>query len=340
MLAVNEDTARNSIHQLTQAGTQVWVDGVDPSSISFLRQSDVVGITTNPSLMAAHIRSGKCDGLLHSLLQSHSVPVNIFDKVYHHLVDDINTRFDDKLSAMQVSPAVELLPDSAERVSVYEREAQQISEPNGKRFVKIPATATGINAMQRIAAKGIPIMATTAFTLSHVRCIRNALWEGAKEAGIESDYQSAVAVFVSRVGNLAASLGTLPKPMSEEEFSLENALAIVEDNAEFYESKGLSNRMQVLFVSMTPKTDTVPKHWFFEKLSGIEGITCPPALYRTLPRLELKERSSLPALTTRIEVEIESGLPIDAVFEHAVPNAFSGFAKDFESALEYIEKLA
>lgn len=68
------------------------------------------------------------------------------------------------------------------------------------RMIKVPATPAGIEALEELAARGIPLNVTLCFTERQYTLARDAVWRGAqrRKDGL-NHFKSVYSIFISRV---------------------------------------------------------------------------------------------------------------------------------------------
>jgi transaldolase len=207
--------SRTKLQELSEHGQSVWLDylsrGIlESGKLAEMAERDaVVGVTSNPTIFQKALSSGNdYDEQLKELLRHEDDEKEIFLQ----------------LSAVDVSEACALLRpawDSTDHTDgyvswevdpelAYEREAtfeeakrlhEWIDEPN--LYVKIPATAPGVGAIEDSIAAGRNINVTLIFSLERYKEVVEAYQRGVERliesGGDPSTVHSVASFFVSRV---------------------------------------------------------------------------------------------------------------------------------------------
>ena len=195
-------------------GQSPWLDNLSRSSLRDGSLHRIVadgirGVTANPTIFARAIQgSDEYDEQFRALVAAgRSVP----DAYWELVVTDIlqacavlRPTFDasdgtDGFVSIEVAPSSPMTPTrrSRPRVDLHER----IAQPN--LFVKIPATAEGVPAIEAMVAEGRNINITLIFSLTRYAQVVDAYLEGletfAAAGGDLSGVRSVASFFVSRV---------------------------------------------------------------------------------------------------------------------------------------------
>jgi transaldolase len=200
---------------LRAAGVSVWLDDLSRGRIvsggleRLIAESDVVGITTNPTIFAnAFTESDVYDDQLAELREAGVSPAETaFALMTHDVraacdilmpVHDATGGVDGRVS-IEVSPAV--AHDSAATLAEAIHLHDLVDRPNV--LVKIPATPAGVVAIAGATAAGISVNVTLIFGLERYRQVIDAYLSGlerARDAGHDlGSIHSVASFFVSRV---------------------------------------------------------------------------------------------------------------------------------------------
>lgn len=220
-----------SVAALTDHGVSVWLDDLGRDRIDsgelrhLVDEIGIRGVTTNPSIFAAAVRSGSTYG--DRLAALGAMPP---DRALHRLmVDDVRDACDvfapvfatsrglDGRVSLEVDPRLAF--DTEGTVAAARRAWEDVDRPN--LMVKIPATREGLPAVTAALAAGISVNVTLIFSIQRYLEVQQA-WlaglEAARDLGHDlSTLGSVASFFVSRLDTavdqrldrLAAS-GTLP----------------------------------------------------------------------------------------------------------------------------------
>jgi transaldolase len=203
------------LHRLhAEHGQSPWLDNINrrylrDGTLARLVADGIRGVTANPTIFAKAI-SGSADydeQLASSIVAGGSVEDAYWDLV----VTDINDALDvlrpvfdasgDADGFVSVEVAPELADDAPATITAARLLHARIDAPN--LFVKIPATAEGIPAIQAMIAKGRNINVTLIFSLTRYTEVVEAYLSGLETfvaaGGDPSTVHSVASFFVSRV---------------------------------------------------------------------------------------------------------------------------------------------
>jgi transaldolase len=207
--------ARSRLHELSEHGVSVWVDSLSREMVEtghlqrLIDEDAVVGVTSNPTIFEKALSTGDWyDEQLRAELERTDDPKDVF---FSLAVEDIKRACDllrpvwDRTNGIDGFVSIEVDPDLA-----YEREAtfeqakdlhERVGRPNA--YVKIPATAPGVGAIEDSIAEGRAINVTLIFSLQRYAEVAEAYIRGLERlAGSGGDPGSVLSVasfFVSRV---------------------------------------------------------------------------------------------------------------------------------------------
>jgi transaldolase len=207
--------ASNRLRELAARGVSVWADTLSREMLEtreltrLAREDEVVGVTSNPTIFDKALSTeGWYDDRLRHVLESETDPKEIFIAL---AVEDIQDACDvlrpawDRTDGIDGRVSIEVDPGLA-----YEREAtldeaarlhELVDRPNV--YVKIPATAPGVGAIEDSIAAGRSINVTLIFSLARHAEVAEAFVRGLERfAAAGGDVHSVTSVasfFVSRV---------------------------------------------------------------------------------------------------------------------------------------------
>jgi transaldolase len=203
------------LQELTDAGVSVWLDDLSRERIEtgnlaeLIKDRNVVGVTTNPTIFAAAIADGeRYDDQVRELAARGS---DVDGTVFALTTADVRQACDvlqpvfeatggvDGRVSIEVAPTLAFDTDAtlaAARDLWAEVERQNL-------FIKIPATTEGAPAITDALADGISVNVTLIFGLDRYRAVMEAYVAGlekARDAGRDlSKIHSVASFFVSRV---------------------------------------------------------------------------------------------------------------------------------------------
>jgi transaldolase len=201
--------------ELSAAGVSIWLDDLSRERINsgglqdLIKNSNVVGVTTNPTIFAGALAKG--EAYTEQVATLAATGTNVIDAVFAITTDDVAAACDifrpvyDSTNGQDGRVSIEVEPSLARNAAGTVAEAQKlwakVDRPNA--MIKIPATVEGLEAITATIALGISVNVTLIFSLERHRQVINAYLAGlekAKAAGIDlSTIHSVASFFVSRV---------------------------------------------------------------------------------------------------------------------------------------------
>src|SRR5919197_4245584 len=207
--------AKSRLHELSGKGVSVWFDTLSRDLVQtgelkrMMDEDAVVGVTSIPTIFQKALSSGTAyDDDMKKLLQSTDDPTEIF---FSLALQDIRDACDVLKPAYDASNGVdgyvsmEVLPslayDAEATFDQVQRISKEVDRPN--LYVKIPATAPGLPAIEDSIAHGTPINITLIFSLERYKAVVEAYIRGLERlvagGGDPSKVASVASFFVSRV---------------------------------------------------------------------------------------------------------------------------------------------
>jgi transaldolase len=206
---------KSRLHELTEHGQSVWLDYLSRDILEngklaeMMDQDAVVGVTSNPTIFQKALASGDAyDDQLRELLEHEDDLKEIFLALS---AEDVKgglellrpvydaTQGEDGYVSWEVDP--EIAYDRERTYEEAKRLHEWIDEPN--LFVKIPATAPGVGAIEDSVAAGRNINVTLIFSLQRHEEVMEAYVRGlerfAAHGGDLATVRSVASFFVSRV---------------------------------------------------------------------------------------------------------------------------------------------
>jgi transaldolase len=289
--------------QLSAAGVSIWLDDLSRERINsgglqdLIKNSNVVGVTTNPTIFAGALAKG--EAYTEQVATLAAAGTNVTDAVFAITTDDVAAACDifrpvyDATNGKDGRVSIEVEPSLARDAAGTSAEAQQlwktVNRPNA--MIKIPATIEGLEAITATIALGISVNVTLIFSLERHRQVINAYLAGlekAKAAGIDlSTIHSVASFFVSRVDSeINARLEAIGTPEAlalkskagvanaqlayqvyEQAFSSERALGLIKAGA---------NKQRPLWASTGVKDASLPDTLYVTELVAPEVVNTMP----------------------------------------------------------------
>ncbi|KFF60727.1 transaldolase [Cryobacterium sp. MLB-32] len=289
--------------QLSTAGVSIWLDDLSRDRIvsgglqQLIDNSNVVGVTTNPTIFAGALAQG--DAYAEQVSALAAAGTSVADAVFEITTDDVSAASDifrpvyDRTNGVDGRVSIEVEPglarDAAGTIAQAAQLWTKVDRPNA--MIKIPATVEGLEAITATIAQGISVNVTLIFSLERHRQVINAYLTGleqAKTAGIDiSTIHSVASFFVSRVdteiNNRLDAIGTeaavalkskagvanaqLAYEVFQQAFSSERALGLIKAGA---------NKQRPLWASTGVKDPSLPDTLYVTELVAPEVVNTMP----------------------------------------------------------------
>jgi len=272
------------------AGTKLWLDSVDPDLVLSNRQLGATGATSNPIIISDLIRSGRYDDQLARLLQDESLSG---EDVAWALTDQVvsaaqevflpvwrSTEGNDGYVSFEVDP---LLEDPQLDLPHDQRVARTIelgshwSAGHQNRILKVPATPAGLEALEPLAAAGVPLNVTLIFTMRQYQAARDAIWRGAQRLASLDHFKSVYSIFISRVDVYTHKEVPQLSPAAQGQVGLLNSKQLWQENQRFWSQHPTPLEQEIVFASTGAKLAGDAPWKYVEALVGSDIQTNPPA---------------------------------------------------------------
>jgi transaldolase len=199
---------------LSDAGVSIWLDDLSRERIEsgnladLVKNSYVVGVTTNPTIFAAALSDGeRYDDQLRTLAASGADAARAISEL---TTDDVRNACDILAPVHQTNPfdgrvSIEVEPMLARDTAGTSAQARELWETvhRDNALIKIPATEEGLPAITQAIASGISINVTLIFSIERYRAVMDAYLAGLERAhtqgGQLGGIHSVASFFVSRV---------------------------------------------------------------------------------------------------------------------------------------------
>jgi transaldolase len=215
-----------TLSELSRHGQSAWLDFIDRNlvgngGLQRLVDSGVTGVTTNPTIFHKAISgSADYDEAIRELLEAdHTIdPAGLCEAL---MVADVQAAADvlrpvyERTQAADGYVSLEVPPDlafSVERsVTTAHRLWNAVGRPNV--MIKVPGTAEGVKAFERLAADGINVNVTLLFSIARYEEVVRAWARGLSRVADPYRIASVASFFVSRVdGKVDKQLDALGTP--------------------------------------------------------------------------------------------------------------------------------
>jgi transaldolase len=248
-----------SVQEVSAAGTSIWLDDLSRAKITStdahalparIKNSGVVGVTTNPSIFSAAI-SGAAE-YASDIAQMKSLHV---DEVVKKLTtDDVRQACDVFTSIYQSTNGVDgrvsievdprLAHDTEGTISAGKELWAIIGRPN--LMIKVPATIEGLPAITALIAAGISVNVTLIFSVKRYGQVIEAYMNGIEQCENPSQVHSVASFFISRIDSSID--GLLKKNGSAEATALLGKAAIANAHLAYqlFEEKFSTERWSTL----------------------------------------------------------------------------------------------
>ena len=201
-----------SLHALSELGQSVWLDYIDRNLVSDgglqrLVDSGVTGVTTNPTIFHKAIGgSADYDEAIRELLQQDHLiaPADICESL---MVTDVQMAANilrpvyDRTEGRDGYVSLEVPPDLAYSIERTVSAARHLwaltARPNV--MIKVPGTAEGVKAFERLTADGINVNVTLLFSVERYQQVVRAWARGLARNEHPDRIASVASFFVSRV---------------------------------------------------------------------------------------------------------------------------------------------
>ncbi len=203
------------LQALSDAGVSIWLDDLSRERIEsgnlaeLIRDSNVVGVTTNPTIFAAALSKG--EKYADQVEELKAAGADVDEAVFEITTTDVQQACDifrdvyDATGGVDGRVSIEVEPgmarDTEATVAMAKKLWERVDRPN--LLIKIPATEEGLPAIARTIGQGISVNVTLIFSLDRYRGVMDAYLEGLETAAAEgrdlSGIHSVASFFVSRV---------------------------------------------------------------------------------------------------------------------------------------------
>ncbi len=357
----------STIRDLSGAGQSVWLDFIrrdmlgSDGELADLVTDGLGGVTSNPSIFQKAISSSAAyDGQIQSFLRSR--PDASVAEVFEELaIRDIKGAADvlrpvydatggaDGFVSLEVSP--HLAYDAEGTISEAHRLWERVGRPN--LMIKVPATAEGIPAVERLLGDGLNINITLMFSLDHYETVAHTFLRGLGAAADPGSIASVASFFVSRVDTMVDA--ALEKVGTEAALALRGRIAVANakltyrryqeifEGDEFAELAARGARPQrVLWASTSTKNPAYSDTLYVDELVGPNTVnTMPPQTIEAFRDHGVVDPAALTTDVDAAEAQIRAlgdlGIDLDDITETLQTEGVQAFADSADELLEALE---
>jgi transaldolase len=233
---------------------------------------------------------------------------------------------DDGYVSIEVDPFY--CNDAEATINEGKRLFKTIDRPNV--MIKVPATQAGYKAMEALISDGIPVNATLVFKKEQALSCAEAFKKGIEKHG--KKVNSVISIFVSRVDR------AIDKILEKEGINV--ALTGIYNSSLIYEA---IEAMQVegcrtLFASTGVKDDSLPAHYYVEKLLAYNSVNTAPIDTIKAFDADGKKEKVLPIETALIEAHMKKlqsiDIDLDEVLQKQIDDGLEAFKEAFKEIME------
>jgi len=352
-----------TLKDLADLGQAVWLDYIRRSFITSGELQDLIdqgvrGVTANPTILEkAIVGSNDYDDSLRELVEHGKSPREIYEAL---VFDDIGRAADlfrpvydstgggDGFVSLEVSP--DLAYDTAGTIEAAQHLFWALGRPNV--FIKVPATAEGIPAIESLISQGVNINITLMFSMQQYIAVAEAYLAGleklAASGGNIARVASVASFFVSRVDTLADDeLEKRGIKALQGKIAIANAKLVYAKFEEVFSSQRWATLAQrgarvqrPLWASTSTKNPLFPDTMYVDELIGPDTVnTMPPATLKAWldhGRAERTVDAGLDQARADLARLAELGIDLDAITRQLTDDGVKAFDKSFETLMASI----
>jgi len=277
------------LESLVACGTKLWLDSIDPEEVRANRAFGATGATSNPIIIADLIKTGRFDDLITDGIRRNLGDEELAWFLTDHLVTQAQkvflpvweeTKGNNGYVSFELDPLLEdasctlSLADKAKR---YIELGKKWAAGHKNRMIKVPATPGGLAALEELAAAGVTLNVTLIFSERQYEIARDAIWKGAQRRSSLNLFKSVYSIFVSRLDVYTAEKVPELSPAAQGQVGIVNAKRIWKLNKDFWATKNLPLREEMIFASTGTKKPEDPTWKYVEAFAGSDIETNPPA---------------------------------------------------------------
>lgn len=315
----------------------LWADFIERDYLDgefkeLIKSKTINGATSNPAIFKNAILSSPAYKEQLSNLDDLSPKqkyeaLAIFDiKKAAEILFPLYENGDDGYVSIEVDPF--LSNDAEGTIAEGKRLYAEIGRPNV--MIKVPATEAGYIAMEELVSNGIAVNATLVFKKEQAISCAKAFEAGVNKYGEKVD--TVISIFVSRVDRAIDE--------QLEAAGVDVALAGIYNSADIYETIESLNVLgcRALFASTGVKGDSLPAHYYIEKLLAYNSVNTAPI---DTIKAYVKDGGidkALPISNTAISIHMQkikdAGINLEEVLDNQIKEGLSSFEDAFKDILE------
>jgi len=294
-----------SLKSLIGTGTKVWLDSIDPDLVVKNKALGATGATSNPIIISDLIKTGRFDQRIREAIDKGMKDEEIAWDLTDYLVADAQDEFlpvwegthgNNGYVSFELDP---LLEDTANTMNHRDKVHRYVElgkkwsriekNPHPNRMIKVPATPSGLDALEPLAEAGVTLNVTLIFSQRQYEIARDAIWRGAqaRRQGLRG-FKSVYSIFVSRVDVYTEKNVPSLTPEAQGLVGIVNAKRLWRENQAFWKSKNLPLQQEMIFASTGVKKAGDPADKYVEALAGADIQTNPPATNEAVEKLNKK----------------------------------------------------
>jgi transaldolase len=247
---------------------------------------------------------------------------------------------DDGYVSFELDPLLEDPASSlshAARVARYVDLGRQWSADHQNRMIKVPATPAGIDALEELAAAGVPLNVTLIFSMRQYQAARDAIWRGAQRRKSLEGFKSVYSIFISRVDVYTEKHVPNLSPAAQAQVGIVGAKRIWRANQEFWSTRPTPLRQEIVFASTGTKNPEDPPWKYVIALAGSDIQTNPPPTNEAVQRSALTFRRTIDEMPPpEVLAEIDAKVDSDKLEEDLLRDGVVKFADPQKALLTLI----
>lgn len=358
----------NPLLELNRHGQSVWLDNISRGLITtgglqrLVEQDGISGVTSNPTIFAKALTgsseyddsiariTGRQPDITHAALTERLVIEDI------QMAADVLRPVFDRTQGGDGFVSVEVSPASANDTEATIAEARRLwfEAERLNVMIKVPATAAGIPAIERLIAQGINVNITLMFSLEHYEAVAQAYLRGSSSRHGRSYVSSVASIFVSRldaaVDPILDRIGTPEARRLRGRVALANARRIyrcflnIFHGPRFVDLRRHGTRIQrPLWASTGTKNREYSDVLYVEQLIAPDTITTVPPATLDAFREHGTARSTIESSAADDDATLATvaalGIDLHEVTERLQRDGIAAFGRSYRELLDVIAQL-